>query len=207
MKKKEILIITGAGKGIGAYLAKNFSNDFFIILISKSNNCRIVSNEINKIKPFSSDFILIDLEKEINFDLFENKIKWKEFINIHLIFCAGYLENYSNELNLSEWKKVFAINFFSHVRTVENLSLRYSKYNFSIFAIAPGAIQTDMLSKVLKKTSVGTRTSKEELFKFLEYVFKNESNYLNGKLVHIRDNLQKLEENKNKNYLKLRRIE
>ena len=93
------------------------------------------------------------------------------------------------------------------VRTVENLSLQYEKYGFNIFAIAPGAIKTKMLEKVLEKSEVGTRTSKREVFQFVKYYLENNSKSLNGKLVHIRDNKIEITKNINKNYLKLRRIE
>jgi short-subunit dehydrogenase len=252
MKKKELLIITGAGQGIGEFLAKNFSENYFIVLISKSDNCKEVAKKINNKHPNSADYIKVDFEKKINFRLFENKIKPSLFSNIHLIFCAGYVDNYSEGIDISEWRKAFNINVFSHleifnyflpimkgidnnnkimflagggsanafdtfpaysasktviVRSVENLSLRYEKYNLSIFAIAPGAIKTKMLTKVLTKTSVGTKTSKEELYAFIKYYMEYDSNKLNGRLVHIRDDKLAIEKNINQNYLKLRRIE
>ena len=64
-----------------------------------------------------------------------------------------------------------------------------------------------MLTKVLTKTSVGTKTSKEELYAFINYYMENDYNKLNGRLVHIRDDKLAIEKNINQNYLKLRRIE
>jgi hypothetical protein len=77
----------------------------------------------------------------------------------------------------------------------------------SIFAIAPGAIKTKMLSKVLSKTTVGTKTSKKEVYAFIKYYLDNDSKKLNGMLVHIRDDKLAIEDNNNDNYLKLRRVE
>ena len=252
MKKKELLIITGAGQGIGEFLAINFSDKYFILVISKSNNCKEVSKKINAKNPNSSEYLKIDFEKDLNFQLFEEKINLKLFSNFHLIFCAGYVDNYSENIDISEWKKVFNINVFSHleifnhflpimkdndksnkvifiagggaasafdkfpaysasktaiVRSVENLSKRYEEDKLSIFAIAPGAIETKMLSKVLEKTSVGTKTSKEELYVFIKYYLENISDKLNGKLVHIRDDKIAIEKSTDQNYLKLRRVE
>ncbi len=250
--KKDLLVITGAGQGIGEYLSINLSKKFFVFLISKSSNCEKISNQINETYPLSSDFLRIDFEKKINFKLLKKKIDLNSFKNINLIFCAGYLDNYSEELDITEWKKVFNINVFSHleifnyflplmkknkfnnkiiffsgggaansfdtfpaysasktaiVRIVENLALRYEKYNISIFAIAPGSIKTKMLEKVLQKTDVGTKTSKKEILKFIEYYLKIDSFELNGMLVHVRDDKEKIKKNKNMNYLKLRRVE
>ena len=79
--------------------------------------------------------------------------------------------------------------------------------SLSIFAIAPGAIETKMLRKVLTKITVGTKTSKEELFAFIEYYLVKDSTKLNGKLIHIRDDKLAIEKNTNQHYLKLRRVE
>ena len=95
MKRKELLVITGAGQGIGEFLANNFSENYFILLISKSENCKKVAKKINKKNPNSADYIKVDFEKKINFKLFEKKINPSLFESIHLIFCAGYIENYS----------------------------------------------------------------------------------------------------------------
>lgn len=252
MKKKELIVITGAGQGIGAYLARKLSKDYFVLLISKSLNSKKISLEINKIHPLSADYLILDLEEDINIELLKKKIEFDKFSNVHLIFCAGYVEDFNFKIDVREWKKVFNINLFSHleifnffvdplkkikkakniiffsgggaansfstfpaysasktaiVRTVENLSLNYEKFGFNIFAIAPGAIKTKMLEKVLKNSNVGTRTTKKEVFQFIKYYFVNNSQDLNGKLVHIRDDKTKINKNDNINYLKLRRIE
>ena len=77
----------------------------------------------------------------------------------------------------------------------------FENNNLSIFALAPGAIQTKMLQKVLKKTSVRTKTSKKEILKFISYCLEFDSSRLNGRLIHIRDDKLKIEHNKNNDYL------
>ena len=73
MKKKELIVITGAGQGIGAYLARKLSKDYFVLLISKSLNSKKISLEINKIHPLSADYLILDLEEDINIELLKKK--------------------------------------------------------------------------------------------------------------------------------------
>ena len=50
MFKRKIVIITGAGQGIGKKIAENISNDYDLLLISKSNNCSKLANYLKKKK-------------------------------------------------------------------------------------------------------------------------------------------------------------
>ena len=59
MKKKELLIITGAGQGIGEFLAHYFAVEYFVLLISKSNNCKEVAKKINSENPNSAAHLKI----------------------------------------------------------------------------------------------------------------------------------------------------
>ena len=94
------------------------------------------------------------------------------------------------------------------VRTVENLSIQYSKQNLCIFAVAPGAIQTKMLSKVLKFSKVGRRSSKKRVLSFLKSSLDRKDKLYNGKLIHVRDKNTKISKKKKyKDHFKLRRID
>ena len=64
-----------------------------------------------------------------------------------------------------------------------------------------------MLKKVLKHSKVNTQTSKGEVLKFIDHYFCNTSKNLNGKLIHIRDDKNKIAINKKLDYLKIRRVE
>ena len=47
MFKKKLLIITGAGQGIGKHIAENVTKEYELLLISKSKNCKKVAEKIN----------------------------------------------------------------------------------------------------------------------------------------------------------------
>tara|TARA_B100000242_G_C42953238_1_gene442034 strand:+ start:184 stop:975 length:792 start_codon:yes stop_codon:yes gene_type:complete len=256
---KEIIIITGAGQGIGKAIAKNLNDKYDLLLISKTSNCKKTAMEIKKTSTNNGlikrkiEYQKINLENEVNFDLLKKKINFKKYKNLHLILCAGivdpYIESYKK---IKNWNKVFKINLFSNilfinffskffknkkkqskiivfsgggaassfekfpiysasktalVRSVENFSQILFKKNVSIFAIAPGAIKTKMLKKVEKISKVGTRSHMVEVVNFINNCFKINTRPLNGKLIHIKDNLNKIKKNNDTNYLKLRRIQ
>ena len=93
------------------------------------------------------------------------------------------------------------------VRMVENYSEIFFKKKLSIFAVAPGAVKTKMLQKVLKVTKVGTKSKMNDVIKFINFSLKINTSMFNGRLINIKDNINKISKNKNPNYLKLRRVE
>ena len=64
-----------------------------------------------------------------------------------------------------------------------------------------------MLKKVLKVTKVGTKSKMKDVIKFINFSLKNNTSIFNGRLINIKDNINKISKNKNPNYLKLRRVE
>lgn len=255
MLNKEIIIITGAGQGIGKEIAKNIKNKFDLVLISRSSNCK---KTLKEIKNYSNNFRKLfhcrkDLSKAFSLKKLFQDIELKKYLAIHLILNAGIIDkNTKSYLHEEEWKKVFNTNFFSNVkiinylipfykktkkqskiiilsgggaansfkefpiysasktaliRTVENYSLKLKNLNLSIFGLAPGAVKTKMLSKVLKVAKVGKRSKKKDVSKFINKLFEQNTKYLNGKLIHVRDDLRKIKKNNNIDYLKLRRVE
>ncbi len=256
---KEIIVITGAGQGIGKAIAKNLNNKYDLFLISKTSNCKKTVEEIkknsikNKTINRKIEYQKINLENEINLNLLKKKINFKKYENIHLILCAGIVDPYKESFKkLKSWNKVFKINLFSNiffinfflkflkkkrkqnkiivfsgggaassfekfpiysasktalVRSVENFSQMLSKKNVSIFAVAPGAVKTKMLKKVEKISKVGTRSQIIEVVNFINNCFKINTKFLNGKLIHIKDNFKIIKKKKDPNYLKLRRIQ
>ena len=64
-----------------------------------------------------------------------------------------------------------------------------------------------MLKKVKKLAKVKGSSSLNQVFNFINFCLKNKTNFFNGKLIHIRDNIAKIKKNNDINYLKLRRVE
>jgi len=254
--KKDLIIITGAGQGIGKNLALNIDEKYDLFLISKTNNCKHVADLIkkkNKSLKRKIDYKILNFEKKIDFKKILKKNKILKYKNIHTILCAAMVEdNINSYLDEKNWIKLFRVNFLANinlinsiynlkkkrdklnkiiifsgggatnsfkefpiysvtktaiVRMVENYSEIFSKKKISIFAVAPGAVKTKMLKKVLKVTKVGTKSKMKDVIKFINFSLKNNTSIFNGRLINIKDNINKISKNKNPNYLKLRRVE
>lgn len=78
------------------------------------------------------------------------------------------------------------------VRAVENIGLEFEaqKLDASIVAVAPGAVSTSMLEKVIKKGGeVKTKTDISEPCKFITKFITDSinSSAINGRFIHVRD--------------------
>ena len=107
----------------------------------------------------------------------------------------------------------YSLSKVAVVRAVENIGIEFKKdyRNASIIALAPGAVNTDMLAIVESYgAEIKTRTSIDEPTNFVSNFIldKIPSIKLNGCFVHVRDDLEKyFEEELNENHFKLRRID
>jgi NAD(P)-dependent dehydrogenase (short-subunit alcohol dehydrogenase family) len=104
----------------------------------------------------------------------------------------------------------YALSKVATVRAAENLSEELSTLNsdISIISIAPGAVATDILDKVIANGgSIRTRTDISEPTNFVYNFLNNkfDAKKLNGRFLHVRDDLEKIDFN-NKDMCKLRRI-
>ena len=131
----------------------------------------------------------------------------KSGVKTRIVFFSGGGAANSNNTEFSG----YSLSKTAVVREVENLSVEFSKINknASIIALAPGAVQTDMLSKVIScGGNIKTKTDIDEptqfVFKFLNDEFQSQK--MNGMFVHVRDDLSKIDFD-NKELFKLRRIE
>jgi len=256
MQNKELIVISGAGQGIGKNIAFNLADKYDLLLISKTNNCKENAQQILKLSKKSErkvESLKINFEKRINKKKILKSINFKKYNKIHLILCAGLVDpNKHSYLNEEHWIKLFKVNFLSNiliinvflnfyknsksknkimifsgggaansfkefpiysatktsiVRTVENYSEIFKNNNLTIFAIAPGAVETGMLKKVSKLAKVGTKSKMQNVVNFVNNCLDTNVSSFHGKLIHIKDNIRKIKKNKNQNYLKLRRYE
>lgn len=104
----------------------------------------------------------------------------------------------------------YALSKVATVRAVENIAieLRDKIKDFSIIALAPGAMETDMLKQVREagaevRTVVDIKEPTDFIINFLNMDIRK-AKALSGRFIHIRDNLSS---RKNKNKWMLRRIE
>jgi NAD(P)-dependent dehydrogenase (short-subunit alcohol dehydrogenase family) len=83
----------------------------------------------------------------------------------------------------------YGLSKVSTVRMVENLAAEHpAQTGLSFVCLAPGAVDTPMLEKVLKAGgTVRTRTSINEAVGFIEAYLGSTSNALTGRYVHVRD--------------------
>lgn len=91
----------------------------------------------------------------------------------------------------------YAVSKAALVRMVENIHLESKKNNFdlNIVALAPGAVETDMLQKIVDAGGyVKTKTKIEEPSLFIKRFLTNEleAYNLSGRFIHVRDELDKV---------------
>jgi 3-oxoacyl-[acyl-carrier protein] reductase len=252
----DLLIVTGASRGIGASIVKQCSSICKKMLVIAS------SDKVNSIN-LDDDCELIKLQLDLtNYNDVLEKVqaevsKLGSISKLGIILCGAQIGEHGGlfSAELNDWENIYKCNvlgnlavvkgcsdviksgaetkiaffsgggaafgypdFFGYaltktavVRSVENLALELSNagYNASVIALAPGAVKTDMLDKVLAHGgSVLTRTDISEptnfVFNFL--TDKLPTKELNGKFLHVRDDLSS-KDLSNKDIFKLRRIQ
>ncbi|HLB34839.1 MAG: hypothetical protein A3F67_03325 [Verrucomicrobia bacterium RIFCSPHIGHO2_12_FULL_41_10] len=84
----------------------------------------------------------------------------------------------------------YALSKVSTVRLTENLAAIYPpSTGLSFVCLAPGAVDTPMLAKVIAAGGeVKTKTNIEEPVNFVEEYCNSNSNILSGRYIHVRDN-------------------
>jgi NADP-dependent 3-hydroxy acid dehydrogenase YdfG len=253
----DLLIITGASKGIGNSIINKCSSIYKNIIAISS------SNKINELGIENAIPLCLDLKEtsEVLMKVSNIMESFKNIKNISIVLCAAQLGNsggiLSETSNLNEWNDLYKCNvlgnlavirgciclmkpgikiriamfagggaaygypdFFGYslskvaiVRAVENLAIEFDlkKLDASVIAIAPGAVNTDILDKVIANGGeIRTKTDISEPTNFV-YNFltdKFPSKKLNGKFLHVRDIINDIDfDVVNPDIFKLRRIQ
>lgn len=223
----QITIITGASRGIGKAIAedlKSLKSEF--VLLSSSD---IDLEHYNHVRGQIIHYLNVRKYDQINLILCAAQIgtaKTIELVEFEKLYRINVLGNLAvikaaSEINVKMRIVWFAgggaafayPEFFGYsltkvavVRAVENLSLTLN--NTSIIALAPGAVETDMLKTVIESgAKIRTKTDISEPVNFVRKFITDEidSLALNGCFIHVRDDLSKI--NDKKDLFKLRRIE
>lgn len=140
----------------------------------------------------------------LTISLLKKKINKKDSIRIVMFGGGGAAYSYPEFFS-------YSLSKVAIIRAVENIGkeFRIEKLNASIIALAPGAVDTDMLKKVLKnKGFVNTKTKIIEPVNLINNFLldKIDSRSLNGRFIHVRDKLGKISKNINDMFM-LRRIQ
>lgn len=226
-----VTVVSGASRGIGKAIADDLRPDMKVIGIC-SKRCNM--EEYDSVYHYIDQYYELFQEAEqINLVLCAAQIGTasnmglKEMDKLYRINVIGNLAIIKHCMLFYQKMNIvwfagggaayafpefvgYSLSKTAVVRAVENLSLILPQYNedTSIIALAPGAVETDMLKKVVEANcEVRTRTDISEPVNFVRKFITNnlDSKLLNGKFVHVRDDLSRLKENPS--LFNLRRVE
>lgn len=251
----DLLIITGASKGIGANIVAKCASICNNLIITASSE-KIFDVEL---KNVNYQKLLLDLTsyKDCYHKIYNCVSKLENIKSVGIVLCGGQIGEPGGLLNsdLDNWEKLYKCNvlgnlaivkgcleivgaeaktkivFFAGggaafgypdfsgyalskvavVRAAENLSIELSSagYDASVISLAPGAVDTDILKKVISSGSqIRTKTDISEPTNFVYNFLTDQlpTKELNGKFLHVRDDLQLADLTK-EDIFKLRRIQ
>ena len=235
----DLVIVTGASRGIGARIALDANSYAHTILTIGSSSAieKLGGGKVSNLRP-----LRIDLADAC---LAEQRIRAELGLigpvrRIGLALCAAQIGSFGGlaTANFAEWSRIFAVNVLGNlavvkacftaveagaslravffggggaaygypefsayaiskvatVRAVENLAMEMNskEWNAAVIALAPGAVDTDMLATVIAHGGVvQTKTDIGEPTTFVRRFLNDEldARGLNGRFVHVRDDV------------------
>lgn len=124
--KKPIVIVTGAGTGIGAAVAKKFINEGWRVVGIARRSGPLESMRFllgSDFNYFTLDLARPDIAKELTLQIEKIETSWNFSSNFKALINNAGIYRPQSFLNSSEqeWKEQFDVNFFSIVRTCKAL--------------------------------------------------------------------------------------
>ena len=216
-----VTIITGASRGIGKAITEGLS-DFELILYSRN---KVDFEDYSKVYyQVKTDLFGREVE-QINLVLCASQIGTANTLGLYemdRIYRSNVLGNLAVVKAASEYGVPmrivwlagggaafplpeftgYALSKVATVRAVENLSLTLK--DTTIVALAPGAVDTDMLKKTIAAgCKIRTYTDVKESVDFVRKFILSDSTKLNGCFLHVRDDIDAV----GKDIFKLRRVQ
>ena len=204
-----VTIITGASRGIGRAITEDLSdlNHEFILISSNQVDLMdyqkayfyvknlLLSKEIEQINIVlcasqigtAHSLGLYEIDSLYRINVLGNMAVIKAASELHVRMRIVWLSGGGAAFPMPEFMG-YALSKVATVRAVENLSL--SLEDTTIIALAPGAVDTDMLQKTIDAgCKVRTMTDISEPVTFVRKFILDDSTKLNGMFLHVRDTL------------------
>ena len=255
MSKLDLLIVTGASRGIGKQVTLSLSNLGCPILAigssesihqsdfgANTQTLKLDISDLEDIKKSLGPLVKSDEQSRIGVVLCASQIgspgglfnsdlnDWLDLYKTNVLGNLGVLQQVIAALSPKAILRVvffagggaaygypefsgYALTKAATVRAVENVAMEFKerKLNASIVALAPGAVATDMLAKVIANGGlVKTKTDISEPVNFVRKFVLDEipSQVLNGRFVHVRDDVNNLDfAILGEDHFKLRRVQ
>ena len=190
---KKVVLITGAGKGIGRALSESLlSKGAFVYALTRSKGSMKDIEKNKNIKIFYGDVSNIKLIKKI----LNTSIKEKKIINA-VVNNAGIRQRKKFlKLSSSDINDVFKVNFFSIFRIMQ-LYCSYSiKDNIRVNIVLPGFIKTSYFEKFKKnkkklykwtidRTPISRWGEANEVVNLVEFLISDDSSYITGSSFNV----------------------
>lgn len=162
MKSDKVILITGASRNLGKYIANFFINqNYKVISISKKN----ISN-------LKSDNYLCDLSKNLNCEKLFKKLK-KKYNKIDLLIsCAGDSQKtYKKNESQKDWNQALNNNFFCFTNLVDSYCSIYKYKPTKIIVIS------SIAAEKITKAPITYSVAKSSLNFYAQIKAKNLAKY------------------------------
>lgn len=170
--KFDLIIVTGAGRGIGKAIAIKASELGKVLCISKTDSGKTAQDEINS-SGLNADFLKLDLEnytevkKEINAYLNTNPYK-----KIGLVLAAGILgpKGPIDSVSLEEWDQCHKINVLGNLAVLQAAlpSMLKNRFGRIILFSGGGAVYPNPVFPAYSATKTSIVRTVENIYEDLK---------------------------------------